>query len=195
MPFARLALAYAGIQCVVREILLKKKPSEILELSRKVTVLVLPGGEVIDESLDIMRGANTGHHGWLESEVATSLIERNDNHFKYHLDRYKYPQRFQPQSDAAFTDSRPSFSSPYWSNLCAEQVSIADIATFPFVRQFAAVEPEQFVSLPYPHLQGRLMRWLDSDLFVCDDSQHSLASGDYRAPALLMVRQQSMPIS
>lgn len=180
---ARMALTHAGIQCVVREILLKEKPAEMLEISPKgtVPVLLLPDGEVLDESLDIMRWANAQHHDRLDNESAERLIDRNDSYFKFHLDRYKYPQRFQPQTDAAFHREQAELflaeleqSLAGQSNLCAEQASMADIAIFPFIRQFAAVEPERFVSRPYPHLQAWLKHWLDSDLFSSVMTRHAL---------------------
>lgn len=172
---ARLALAYVGIQCEVREVSLKEKPSEMLLLSPKgtVPVLVLSDGSVIDESLEIMQWALAQSDADLfASESADTLIKRNDSYFKYHLDRYKYPQRFVPQTNTDFHRQQAELflaeleqHLTHQSNLCAEQVSIADSAIFPFVRQFAAVEPEHFASLAFPHLQVWLRRWLDSNLF------------------------------
>ena len=56
---ARLALAVSGVDYELREVSLKSKPDELLAASPKgtVPVLVLPGGQVIDESLDIMHWA------------------------------------------------------------------------------------------------------------------------------------------
>ena len=53
---ARLAIAVSGQRCEMREIVLKNKPPEMLAVSPKATVpvLVLPGGEVIEQSLDNM---------------------------------------------------------------------------------------------------------------------------------------------
>ncbi|MFM7169449.1 MAG: glutathione S-transferase N-terminal domain-containing protein, partial [Cyanobium sp.] len=55
-PFAiraRLALAATGVEVDVREVALRAKPPELLEVSSKgtVPVLVLQGGEVLEESL------------------------------------------------------------------------------------------------------------------------------------------------
>ncbi|MGB1581943.1 MAG: glutathione S-transferase N-terminal domain-containing protein, partial [Nevskiales bacterium] len=100
---ARIALAKAGVTVELREILLKDKPAEMLALSPKgtVPVLQLPGGEVIDESLDVMRWALQGHDpdSWLEPdpELTEVLIEANDGPFKSALDRYKYFTRFPEQ--------------------------------------------------------------------------------------------------
>lgn len=75
---------------------LSRKPVELIAASPKATVpvLVLPSGQVIAESLDIMRWAlsQADPEGWLEREDGL-LIEANDGPFKHHLDRYKYPDR------------------------------------------------------------------------------------------------------
>ncbi len=95
---ARLALVSSGSACVLREVKLSNKPKELIEASPKATVPVLVlGGEVIDESLDIMRWALTRNdpEGWLLADAACAekLISENDGPFKHHLDRYKYPER------------------------------------------------------------------------------------------------------
>ena len=56
---ARMALLVSGQACVLREVALRAKPAEMIMASAKATVpvLVLPDGQVIDESLDIMRWA------------------------------------------------------------------------------------------------------------------------------------------
>ena len=53
-----MALRYAELNCELREVVLRDKPASMLEYSPKgeVPVLVL-AGEVIDESLDVMRWA------------------------------------------------------------------------------------------------------------------------------------------
>ena len=52
---ARMALAVAGLRHEIREVSLKAKPAEMLVVSPKATVpvLVLPEGEVIEDSRDI----------------------------------------------------------------------------------------------------------------------------------------------
>lgn len=56
---ARLALAVSGLCCILREVALSKKPLQFIAASPKATVpvLVLPGGKVLEESIDIMRWA------------------------------------------------------------------------------------------------------------------------------------------
>lgn len=94
---ARLAIAVARTGCVLREVKLSAKPEAMLAASPKgtVSVLVLPDGQVIDESLDIMRWAlaTQDPEHWLEGDDP-ELIDRNDGPFKHDLDRYKYPERY-----------------------------------------------------------------------------------------------------
>lgn len=88
-----MALAVSGTVCHIREVKLSNKPAELIAASPKATVpvVVLPDGQVIAESLDIMRWAlsQSDPEGWLAREDSR-LIEANDGLFKHHLDRYKY---------------------------------------------------------------------------------------------------------
>jgi glutathione S-transferase len=54
-----MALFYAGIEVELREVLLRDKPMDMLRVSQKgtVPVLVLPDGNVLDESCVIMHWA------------------------------------------------------------------------------------------------------------------------------------------
>jgi glutathione S-transferase len=106
-PYAmrgRMALDAAQIKVEHREILLKDKPAEMLEASPKgtVPVVVLPDGQVIEESLDVMHWAlaqNDPENWWPDDAEHTAdieaLIARNDGDFKHHLDRYKYATRYE----------------------------------------------------------------------------------------------------
>ena len=100
---ARLALAVSAQACALREVVLRNKPAALLAASAKATVpvLVLPDGEVIDQSLDIMLWALRLNDParWLNPPEATlddmlQLIAGNDGDFKRQLDRYKYPNRY-----------------------------------------------------------------------------------------------------
>src|SRR3546814_11356713 len=82
---------------------LKAKPQALLDASPKATVPVLveTDGHVIDQSLDIMLWALRANdpHNWLEPAQGDlndvlALIAECDSAFKYRLDRYKYPQRY-----------------------------------------------------------------------------------------------------
>lgn len=170
---ARLALAVSGTRMELREVRLSAKPPAMLAASPKgtVPVLVLASGEVIDESLDIMRWALAMRdpEGWLARDDA-ALIARNDGPFKHDLDRTKYPERHgadsaeHRESGLAFLrelDSRLSAT----EQLCGPTRGLTDAAILPFIRQFAAVDPEWFDTQPLPHLKRWLADHLASALF------------------------------
>ena len=170
---ARLALLVSGITCEIRGVKLSAKPAAMLAASPKgtVPVLVLPDGEVIAESIDVMRWA-LGQNDlelWLMRDD-DALIAVNDRAFKHHLDHYKYPERH--GSDAS--DHRASGLALLQvledrlttaTNLCGDERGITDMALLPFVRQFAAVDRPWFDMQPLPHLQNWLARHLASPLF------------------------------
>ncbi len=188
---ARLALAINGAEYELREVSLKSKPPEMLALSPKgtVPVLVLPGGQVIDESLDIMRWAlaQNDPRGWLtqgSQEEMQALIAGNDGKFKHALDRYKYPNRYPLESGGdvqAFARAQrfeavsslqslePRLSQGW---LFGRQASLADMATLPFVRQFAHTDADWFAAQPWPQLQVWLARFEASRLFESVMAKH-----------------------
>ncbi len=170
---ARLALAISGVPFELREVKLSAKPQAMLDASPKgtVPVLVLGDGTVIDQSLEIMRWALMRHdpEGWLARDDK-GLIGTNDGAFKHALDRYKYPQRYEQDGldhralGLAFLDSLEQRLSEA-GQLCGAERGLADAAIMPFVRQFAAVDPDWFAAQPLPHLQAWLAGHLASDLF------------------------------
>lgn len=170
---ARMALIVSGQQVELREVLLRDKPASMLALSPKgtVPVLALPCGEVIDESLDIMRWALSLHdpERWLEGDDA-ALIAANDGPFKQHLDRYKYADRHgsDPLEHRAAGLAWLGELETRLANsafLSGARRSLTDIAAFPFVRQFAATDREWFDAQPLPRVQAWLYRLIGSELF------------------------------
>ena len=49
--------------------------------------------------------------------------------------------------------------------LMGNKISLVDVAIFPFIRQFAAVNPQRFEELPFPLVKAWLNQHLESDLF------------------------------
>lgn len=163
---ARFALIGAGIAYEHREISLKNKPREMLIISPKgtVPVLVLSETQVLDQSLDIMAFALG-----MPSEHHRALIDENDTSFKHALDRYKYPGRFLEDQAVDYRDSCLLFInklenclSPF---LSGAKPALVDMALFPFVRQFARVDPTWFAQQNFPHLKQWLDFFISSDLF------------------------------
>jgi Glutathione S-transferase len=82
---ARLAIKNAAINVELREVVLRSKPQQLLDISAKATVPVLQlhDDSVIDESLDIMNWALACNDtdNWLQEEntaTISQLIQWND---------------------------------------------------------------------------------------------------------------------
>ena len=176
---ARMALRYAGIEVTLREVALGDKPADFVALSPKATVpvLQLPSGEVIDQSLAIMQWALQQHdpQGWLRAgaqDEATHWITLTDDVFKPLLDRYKYATRHPELTPCAHRAAAiAAFIAPLNERLLqtpylfGPNPSVADVALFPFVRQFAFVDKAWFDAAPLAGVQRWLAAWLGSDLF------------------------------
>lgn len=179
---ARLALQSAGVACRLREVVLRDKPAEMLEASPKgtVPVLVLDDGRVIDESLNVMLHALSAAdpEGLLAPETGTldemlALISACDGPFKHHLDRYKYPNRY--EDEGAVAEDHRSAATAFLKTLddrlatreqlFGSRVSLADLAVMPFIRQFANTDRAWFDEQPLPHLQRWLSAHLESERF------------------------------
>lgn len=145
----------------------------MLQISPKgtVPVLVLPSGEVIDESLDIMQWALAQHDPghWLQAND-TSLIQENDDSFKQASDQYKYSvpgksaKTYRAVGEVFLAKLENRLKQQ--SHLCGDRCSFTDIAIFPFIRQFAAVDEAWFDEAPYPALGNWLGRMITSELFL-----------------------------
>lgn len=177
---ARMALLWVGqytnLNIALREVELKSKPASMLAASPKgtVPVLVLPDATVIDESRDIIAWVlefddSEGLQIGLAQQLA--LIDSNDLEFKHWLDRYKYAAGYPEKSQQEYRDLAEPFLQELetrlqsHTNLFADAPRIADLAIFPFVRQFAFVDKPWFDSAPYPRVQRWLADWLDHPLF------------------------------
>lgn len=190
---ARMALLLSGHAFDAFEIVLRDKPPALRQASPKATVpvLVLDDQTVIDQSWDIMQWALSAspsaqpaphlQRWWTlgQSAQAQELLQRNDGAFKHHLDRYKYPQRFEMPADRSPQDiahehrqlALDALLHPLeialstHAFLADDAPCVVDIAIAPFVRQFAAVDPAWFEHLPLPKTRAWLAYWLTSPLF------------------------------
>lgn len=178
---ARLALKVSEQTCELREVLLSKKPTTMLEASPKgtVPVLCLSDGRIIDESLEVMLWALALHdpQHWLgrneqHRDEMLTLISKCDGSFKHALDRYKYPSRYEAcdpiehrQAGSRFLQTLQSILSEQ-ATLAGDQPGLADMAIAPFVRQFAMTDRAWFDAQPWPQLVNWLDSFLQSALFA-----------------------------
>ncbi|WP_071592497.1 MULTISPECIES: glutathione S-transferase [Kamptonema] len=183
-PFAmraRLALIISNRVCELREVVLRDKPQEMLDVSPKGTVPVLIDidGRVLDESMDIMLWALTQHdpEKWLIPEQGSvaemlELIAEFDDRFKYHLDRYKYPDRYEGIDSEAHRIEGALYLEKLNVNLSTKKylfgnrVALADMAIAPFIRQFAHTDPDWFNAQPWSQLQAWLSEFIDSKIYT-----------------------------
>lgn len=177
---ARMALLVADIAFDAHEVSLRDKPPAMLALSPKgsVPVMLLPGGEVLEQSWDIMQWAlerQPSMRWWAAAQTPENLdwLARNDGAFKHHLDRYKYPERYENADRNSHREQALEFflrplerRLEESSFLGGSEPCATDLAIFPFVRQFAAVEPARFEQEPMRALQDWLSYWVSSPLFL-----------------------------
>ena len=150
---ARWALLICKIKVEIREIDLKNKPLEFINIAKNQTVpiLVKTNNEIIEESLDIIIWAlsksekenlkNIYFPNTKEEEIL-EIIYENDHNFKYHLDRFKYSARFnKSEEEYHFIEARKFIGE--WNKklikskwLMGDTPTIADWCIWPFVRQF-----------------------------------------------------------
>ena len=152
---ARMAIIRAGFEVEHREVILRDRPGHMMEISPKgtVPVLLLTDGKVIEESLEIMEFVQS----WDLSSDERGWIKRNDDEFKFHLDRYKYPNRYENVEKLEHRDGASVFIKDLDSNI--PEGNLSD-AIFPFIRQFANHDREWFDSQQWNNVH----RWLEDNL-------------------------------
>lgn len=174
---ARMALAYSGTRVELREVRLNYLPQQMLRLSGKgtVPVLRLPDGQVIDESIDVMRWslARSDPQDWLVAgSESDEWVRRNDDEFKPLLDRYKYADRYPQLSQADHRKKAELFVCDVDTRLQqqaylgGDRFSLSDAAVLPFLRQFAGVEPKWFEQSQYTATRAWLAAMLESRFFA-----------------------------
>lgn len=178
---ARLGILLAQQQVLLRDIVMKNKPKEMLLSSPKATVpvLVLEDDRVIDESLDIMVWALSQQDpqhllGKVPSEMLPdmlALIARYDGDFVDVLKKYKAAARYHDSQEEQLRQQCEPFIQELETRLIhhryvmGETISLVDYAILPFIRQFTRVDKKWFVNAPYPQLQNWLERHYQNPLF------------------------------
>jgi len=171
-------------QVMLRAIVMKNKPEEMLQVSPKgtVPVLILADDSIVDESLDIMIWALNENdpedllHKESPSDLVAmiDLIKRNDKEFKPQLEIYKKSKRFRTGTEIEERQKCEVFIAELEAlladasrdgNFIGNKPSLIDYALLPFVRQFSRVNKAWFKTAPYPLLQVWLVEHLESRLY------------------------------
>ena len=180
-PYAmrvRMVLLHSEIQCEIREIKLSNKPKEMLAISPKgtVPVLILENGDILDESLDVMLWAieqgnlrNLFNPG--KKEIL-DLIKINDGEFKDAIDRYKYSSLYPEKPMIEYRKMGELFLEKIESYLeknkfiFGKNISLADLAIFPFIRQFCRVDIDWFNSSLFKKIKEWTLFFEGSENFI-----------------------------
>ena len=158
---ARMAIYLADIECELREVYLKNKPSEMLEISPKGTVPVLElNDQVIEESNEIIQWALSKNSKKLmrlnseQQDFALKTIHEFDTDFKHHLDRYKYYQRHntdpylhRDKCNSILLYLEEVIKKNDW--ITSTQASILFISIMPFIRQYRIADSDYFSSMDH----------------------------------------------
>lgn len=152
---ARMSIIRTGFQVEHREVILRDRPAHMMEISPKgtVPVLLLPDGTVIEESLEIMEYVQS----WDLNENERYWVNRNDNEFKFHLDRYKYPNRYNDVNHLEHREVASKFILDLNENIPTGNLSDA---IFPFIRQFANHDRDWFDTQNWHNVH----KWLEHNL-------------------------------
>ena len=175
---ARLAIFSAQIEYEHREVLLRDKPSTLLELSPKGTVPVLltGSGKLIEESIDIMKWAlNKNDPENLididDENNFNNFVLKIDDDFKKNLDSYKYSKK-EDMDKIRSRDNACKFLDELNIKLLGKNwlrgndPKIFDYALLPFIRQFANVDRTWFDNQPWPNIHKWLNLFLENDKFL-----------------------------
>ena len=165
---ARMSIVRSGFQVEHREVVLRDRPTQMMEISPKgtVPVLLLSDGTVIEESLEIMEHVLS----WTLTNYERELVRRNDDEFKFHLDRYKYPNRYKDIDVLEQRDKACKFIESLERDIPNGNLSDA---IFPFVRQFANHDREWFDKQNWPNVHQWLAINLESKEFSLCMTKHN----------------------
>ncbi len=132
-----------------------------------VPVLILNDGNVLDESIDIMRWSFD--QNYKTNDELELWISKIDTDFKYHLDRYKYPNRYHNTSPYDHRDACLDMLKKLevsWGTIGSEgELNFYDFAFLTLIRQFRMPEPDWFDALDLDFIQKRLEFLITSNLF------------------------------
>jgi glutathione S-transferase len=184
-PFAmraRMGLLMSKQDVMLRAIVTKDKPREMLKISPKGTVpiLIFEDETLIDESLDIMIWAlkkNDPKDLLYKDQPQTysrmlDLINTCDTEFRKNLSAYKHGSRYHLPAEVEQRSACELFIKELESHLqqndylFGNKISMADLAVLPNARQFVNVDRKWFRQTDYPNFTKWIANLMQSLLFT-----------------------------
>lgn len=186
---ARMGLILANQPVMLRDIVTRNKPPELIEANPKGTVPIIvldhsasteTDPTVIAESLDIMLWAlkqNDPHDVLRDSQVdlakeILALIKLNDTQFIPMLEQYRASYRYHNDDLKDRRLQCLTLVAPLEARLAkhkflfGDNPSLADYALMPFISQFARVEKKWFVQSEYVNIAQWLKAHYESALYT-----------------------------
>ena len=108
---------------------------------------------------------------WQYLALPGGVLYFNDNEFKHALDHYKYADRYPEHTMEIYRQQGEVFLQQLEEKLTINdylmgpEISLTDMAVFPFIRQFAYVDKDWFDQTSYTKLQKWLEQLLNTKLF------------------------------
>lgn len=175
---ARYTLSLLNIKVEIREVVLRNKPEALLALGGRSSVpqMICEQGTRYPESMDIIRWAMTKKQNaniyseQQENEIAAWLFQ-TDHRFKVWLDKYKYADRHPAHSQAYYRSQAERFLRRLESKLSkqafllGDEMSMADVLVFPFIRQFRGVDNAWFDQSQYLNVRSWLKQIIEDEAF------------------------------
>ncbi|WP_438467113.1 glutathione S-transferase [Marinomonas sp. PE14-40] len=175
---ARYALSLLNIKVEIREVVLRNKPEALLRLGGRSSVpqMICEQGVRYPESMDIIRWAmarkqNANIYSKPQEREIAAWLFQTDHRFKFWLDKYKYADRHPDFSQEYYRSQGERFLRRLESKLSkqafllGDEMSMADVLVFPFIRQFRGVDNTWFDQSQYTSVKLWLNQIIEDKTF------------------------------
>lgn len=175
---ARYTLSLLNIKVEIREVVLRNKPEALLRLGGRSSVpqMICEQGVRYPESMDIIRWAmarkqNANIYSKPQEREIAAWLFQTDHRFKFWLDKYKYADRHPDFSQEYYRSQGERFLRRLESKLSkqafllGDEMSMADVLVFPFIRQFRGVDNTWFDQSQYTSVKLWLNQIIEDKTF------------------------------
>lgn len=175
---ARYTLSLLNIKVEIREVVLRNKPEALLRLGGRSSVpqMICEQGVRYPESMDIIcwamaRKQNANIYSKPQEREIAAWLFQTDHRFKFWLDKYKYADRHPDFSQEYYRSQGERFLRRLESKLSkqafllGDEMSMADVLVFPFIRQFRGVDNTWFDQSQYTSVKLWLNQIIEDKTF------------------------------